>query len=230
MFNSNSTIVGVRLSDRLERIILPGDHDVDEPHIDREYPVVYVSTNDVQNLVINLETGEVVSENDPNNADFADHGAPMRGKIVSINWTVDGVVSIDHLGNVTVPVTPSPTDWHGDFHLAGQWVFNNPSEYFILDQWQRLGDYPIYNGMIGFVSIGGDLRLLAAHDATGGDYDTVPATPTSPRWQARHVGEQHDALGRFASSLHESPRGKRGFSSAERAITKEHTITNRVAE
>jgi len=172
MFNSNSTTVAVRLSDRLERIIPPGDHDVDEPHIDREYPLVYVSTNDVQNLIINLETGEVVSENDPSNADVADHAAPLRGKVVAINWAVDGIVSIDHLGNVTVAVTPSPTDWHGDSHLAGQWVFNNPSEYFIVDQWQRFGDYPIYNGMIGFVSISGDVRLLAAHDATGGEYET----------------------------------------------------------
>ena len=66
--------------------------------------------------------------------------------------------------------SPTPTDVTGDWHLAGQWVFNNPQEYFVVDQWASSGNNAIYRGMIGFVSMGGDVRLLAAHDATGTSY------------------------------------------------------------
>jgi len=173
MYNSNNTTVAVRLSDGLERIIPKGTHAVDEPHVDREYPVVYIGCNDsTQNWIINLETGAVVPKNDPSNIDRYSHAAALRGKVVAINWLVNGVTSADHLGNVNVAFTPSPTDWGGDYHLAGQWVFDNPSQYFIVDQWKRAGNFPIYQGMIGFVSIGGDVRILAAHDATGVAYLT----------------------------------------------------------
>jgi hypothetical protein len=172
MLNSNATVIGVRISDGLERIIPAGGNDVDEPHIDREFPIVYVSTNNRANIVINLETGAIVPETDPQGIDAADHEAPLRGKVVYINYTVNGIVSTARTGNVKVEVQPSPTDWSGDWHMAGQWVFNNPSEYFIMDQWARNGNYPIRQGMIGFVSIGGDVRILVAHDATGTGYDT----------------------------------------------------------
>ena len=172
MLNTNATVVAVRLSDGLERIIPAGTHDVDEPHIDREFPIVYISTNDQANIVVNLETGAVVPETDPQRIDAADHEAPLRGKVVYINWTVNGIVSTDRTGNVKVEVQPSPIDWSGDWHMAGQWIYNNPSQYFVMDQWLRNGNYPIRQGMIGFVSIGGDIRLIAAHDATPGGYDT----------------------------------------------------------
>ena len=172
MLNSNSTIVGVRISDGLERIIPRGTNDVDEPHIDREFPIVYISTNNQQNIVVNLETGAVVPETDPQGVDVADHEAPLRGKVVAVQWTVNGIISTSRTGNVTVAVTPSPTDWSGDWHMAGQWVWNNPSEYFLLDQWANNGNYAIRQGMIGLVSIAGDVRILVAHDGTGTGYDT----------------------------------------------------------
>jgi hypothetical protein len=79
---------------------------------------------------------------------------------------------VDHLGNVaaTGAVNPSPTDWSGDWHQASQWVFNNPNEYFVVDQWADVGNYPIYRGMVGFVSLAGDVRLIAATDAVGTSY------------------------------------------------------------
>jgi hypothetical protein len=172
MFNSNSTIIGVRISDGLERIIPADTNQVDEPHIDREFPIVYISTNNQHNIVVNLETGAVVPETDPSGVDAADHAAPLRGKVVALNWEANAIISNDRNGNVRVEVTPSPTDWGGDWHMAGQWVWNNPSEYFIVDQWENEGNYPIFKGMIGFVSIRGDVRILAAHDATGSGYET----------------------------------------------------------
>jgi hypothetical protein len=172
MLNSNATVIGVRISDGLERIIPAGGNDVDEPHIDREFPIVYVSTNNRANIVINLETGAIVPETDPQGIDAADHEAPLRGKVVYINYTVNGIVSTSRTGIVQIEVQPSPTDWSGDWHMAGQWVWNNPSQYFIMDQFASNGNYPIRQGMIGFVSIGGDVRILVAHDGTGTGYDT----------------------------------------------------------
>jgi hypothetical protein len=167
-----TTTVGVRLSDGLERVIPAGTHDVDEPHLDREFPVVYISTNDINNWIINLETGATVAKNDPGNVDAADHEAPLRGRIVVVNYVPNGIVSTDYQGNVAVAFRPSPTDWSGDFHMAAQWVFNNPNQYFVIDQWKSAGNFAIYKGMIGFASLAGDVRLIAAHDATGISYDT----------------------------------------------------------
>jgi uncharacterized protein YjdB len=175
MFNGNATVIAVRLSDGLERSYPTSFHggiDTDEPHIDREFPVVYISTNDEQNVVVNLETNTVVQETDPNFVDAADHAAPLRGKVVAIQYQVPGIVSADRNGTVRIEVTPSPTDWAGDWHMAGQWVFNNPNNYFVIDQWLRDGNFPIRRGMIGFVSLAGDMRVIVAHDATGSGYDT----------------------------------------------------------
>jgi len=104
--------------------------------------------------------------------DAADHEAPLMGRVVVVNYVPNGIVSTDHLGNVAVAFKPSPTDWGGDFHMAGQWVFNNPNQYFVIDQWKRAGSFAIYQGMMGFASLAGDVRLIGANDATGTSYDT----------------------------------------------------------
>lgn len=175
MIQSNSTVVAFRPSDGVQRAFTEGAAGVsiDEPHIDREFPYVYLSTNSsVQNKIVNLETGAYTNPRDPSGINGDDHASPMRGKIVALTWMANGFVSVDYLGNVraTGAVNPSPTDWSGDWHQAAQWVFNNPNEYFVVDQWRGGGNNPIYLGMIGFVSLGGDVRLLAASDATGTSY------------------------------------------------------------
>ena len=48
---------------------------------------------------------------DPEEVNGDDHAAPMRGKIVAVSWMANGIISVDYLGNVRVPVTPSPTAW-----------------------------------------------------------------------------------------------------------------------
>ena len=174
MFNGNSTVMAVRISDGLTRTFttsFAGGIDIDEPHLDREFPVVYISTNDEQTLIVNLETGTVVSENDPAGVDAADHAAPMRGKIVAVSWEANGIIVVERQGAIRVAVTPSPTDWSGDWHMAAQWVLNNPSQYFVVDQWAKASNFPISRGMIGFVSLAGDMRIIAAHDATGTGYE-----------------------------------------------------------
>jgi len=175
MLQSNHTIVAFRTSDGFERSLTEGAAGVsiDEPHLDREYPVVYLSTNSsVQNKIVNLETGAQTNPRDVDQINGDDHASPMRGKIVALTWMANGFISVDYTGTVraTGATNPSPTDWSGDWHQASQWVFNNPNEYFVADQWADQGNYPIYRGMVGFVSLAGDIRLIAATDATGTSY------------------------------------------------------------
>ena len=174
MFDSNHTVVAFRPSDGKQVAMAEADAGpIDEPHLDREFPYVYLSTNStVKNKVVNLETGAYTNPQNPNGYNDDSHEAPLRGKVVAVSWTANGIISVDTQGALRVAITPSPTDWSGDWHMAGQWVFNNPNEYFVVDQWKRGGAYAIYQGMIGMVSLAGDVRLLAAHDAIGGDYGT----------------------------------------------------------
>jgi hypothetical protein len=175
MLQTNHTIIAFRPSDGLERSITEAAAaaTIDEPHLDREFPYLYLSTTTgVQNKIVKLETGAFKDPVDPAGINQDDHASPMRGKIVALTYVANGFIKVDTAGIVTPTgaVNPSPTDWSGDYHQAAQWVFNNPSEYFVTDQWLRAGAYPIYLGMIGFVSLAGDVRLIAAHDATGGSY------------------------------------------------------------
>jgi len=174
MFDSNHSVIAFRPSDGKQVAITEAvAGPIDEPHLDREFPYVYLSTNStIKNKIVNLETGAYTNPTDPNGFNDDSHEAPLRGKVVVVSWTANAIVEVDTAGTLTVPVKPSPTDWGGDWHMAAQWVFNNPNEYFVVDQWKRAGAYAIYEGMIGFVNLAGDVRLLAAHDAIGGDYGT----------------------------------------------------------
>jgi uncharacterized protein YjdB len=174
MFDSNHTVVAFRPSDGKQVSITETDAGpIDEPHLDREFPYIYLSTNStIQNKIVNLETGAYTNPTDPNGYSDDAHAAPLRGKVVAVSWKASGIIEVTNQGVLTVPIKPSPTDWSGDWHMAGQWVFNNPNEYFVVDQWKRGGAYAIYQGMIGFVDLAGDVRLLVAHDAIGGDYGT----------------------------------------------------------
>jgi len=173
MLNSNHTVVAFRPSDGLQRAITEAGSlvSIDEPHLDREFPYIYLSTNSpVPNKIVNLETAGYTIPNDTAGINADDHAAPMRGRIVALSWIADGIISVNDAGGV-LRVTSAPSDWSGDWHMAGQWVYNNPNQYFVLDQWKDVGAYPIYLGMVGFVSLTGDVRLIAATDATGTGYN-----------------------------------------------------------
>ena len=176
MLQSTTTIVGFRPSDGFERAVTPAAAGVsiDEPHLDRQDPVVYISgDSDPKNKMINLATGAFKVPTDPNGWAQDSHQAPMRGKTVAQgHWQANAIVATGSDGRVWKVASPTPTDVNGDYHLAGQWVFNNPAEYFVADQWAANGSNAIYRGMIGFVSMAGDVRLLAATDATGTGYGT----------------------------------------------------------
>ncbi len=174
MLNSNHTVVSFRPSDGFQRVVTQADAGVsiDEPHMDRELGYVYLSTNnEPYNKIVNLASGQYTTPSDPSGINADDHAAPLRGRIVSMSWTANGVISVTPDGQVSVVATPV-TDWSGDWHMAGQWVFNNPGQYFVVDQWKGSGTYPVYKGMIGLVNIANDKRILAAHDAIGTGYDT----------------------------------------------------------
>jgi hypothetical protein len=176
MLQSNTTIVGFRTADGFERSASPAQAGVviDEPHLDREFPVVYISSDSpVKNKIFNLQTGAFIVPRDPGGIGQDSHQAPLRGRTVAQgHWQANAIVETDRLGNVRPVVSPTPTDVNGDYHFAGQWVFDNPDQYFTVDQWAANGSNAIYRGMIGFVNLAGDVRLLAAHDATGTAYGT----------------------------------------------------------
>jgi hypothetical protein len=182
MLQSTRTIVGFRPSDGFERATTPADAAVliDEPHLDREFPVVYISGEAaVRNRMINLESGAVHTPSDPQRIGQDSHAAPLRGKLVAQgHWQANAIVATDVTGRVWPVISPTPTDVNGDYHMAGQWVFGNPDEYFVVDQWKRAGSNAIHLGMIGFASMGGDVRLLAAHDAKGTSYAGGQPHPT----------------------------------------------------
>ena len=182
MLQSNFTVVAFRPSDGFQRAVTPAQAGVaiDEPHLDREFPVVYLSGDSpIKNKMVNLETGAFRTPNDPGGIGQDSHGAPLRGKLVAQgHWAANAIVATDITGRVWPAISPTPTDVNGDYHLAGQWVFNNPAEYFVADQWASSGNNAIYKGMIGFVSMAGDVRLLAAHDALGTSYAGGQPHPT----------------------------------------------------
>lgn len=175
MYNSNHTLVALRLSDGAERSVTSAAAGVatDEPHLDREFPVVYITGDvDPDHRTWHLTDGRLTSPPDPENINEDSHSAPLRGKIVAVSWRADAIVATTHTGAVSRVVTPSPTDWSGDYHLAGQWVQDNPDEYFALDQWLRDGaGFRLRRGFIGLASARtGDVRLLVHSDVAGGSY------------------------------------------------------------
>jgi hypothetical protein len=173
MYNSDHSIIAYRPSDGLQRSLSQAASGVqtDEPHLDREYSVVYITGDvDPDQKIWNLVDNTFTIPNDPEGINEDSHSAVFRGKAVAISWQGNAAVETTWQGAVRRAVSPSPTDWSGDYHLAGQWIFNNPNEWFIVDQWASdgTGNYPIRLGMIGFASAQtGDVRLLAKHDGVG---------------------------------------------------------------
>ena len=176
--NSNQTTVAFRPSDGLERSITTESTGqiTNEPHLDREFPIVYLARGagqPVAQQIVNLETGALTNPPDPLGINSDGHTATLRGRAVAVTFDGNGIVQTTRDGVVSMAVSPSPVDANGDSHLAGQWVFNNPSDYFVIDQWFRDVPHPIRQGMIGFVSpTTGDQRILVAHDAVGSSYET----------------------------------------------------------
>jgi hypothetical protein len=177
--NSNQTTVAFRPSDGLERAVTTesAGQVTNEPHLDREFPILYLARGRDQPItqkIFNLETATFLDPPDPDSINADGHTAPLRGRAVAVSWPGRGIVETSMNGVVRMAVSnPGPVDPNGDSHLAAQWVFNNPNDYFVIDQWFRDEPHPIRQGMIGLVSATtGDKRLIAAHDAVGEGYDT----------------------------------------------------------
>jgi uncharacterized protein YjdB len=192
MLNSNHTVVAFRPSDGFQRAFTESGTglSIDEPHIDRELPYVYLSTNgddSKQNVVGFLETG---ATRVPANASWQsdDHAAPLRGMIAGVgHWQRNTNYYYDVLANQTVEFTNSSNTigYPGDYHTAGQWVFNNgtgPGQWLVYDAWGS--DYSaaaIRVGMIGIVRMSPfSARLIAAHDSQPSSYESQPQTTISP--------------------------------------------------
>jgi hypothetical protein len=187
MFNSNNTVIAFRPADGRQQSFL--EPLTDEPHIDRELPFVYISTNDDvrQNVIGNLETGAVrLPENSVFQSD--DHEAPLRGMVTGLSnyarrtnfyYDVRADTTVEYVSADRVVGLP------GDWHMAGQWVFGNgtgPAQWFVIDAWGRpdpLAD--IQSGLIGIVRPSPfSARLVAVHDSYPTTYESQPQTTLSP--------------------------------------------------
>lgn len=172
MHNSNQTVSAMRLSDGFNRNITSSGHDVDEPHMDREFPFVYISTNDIANWVVNLETGATVTESGPD-IDAADHESGMRG-FVAVYHLDHGMVKVTKEGVRSAPVSTIVKPPSAEAHQSGCWVYDNPNNYVVIDNVNvSNAAYPINHHMIGMVSMNtGDVRLICCGDNSGVGYDT----------------------------------------------------------
>jgi hypothetical protein len=191
MLNSNHTVVGFRPSDGMQQAFTQTATglSIDEPHIDREMPVVYLSTNNdaKQNVVAFLETGGTrVPANSSWQSD--DHAASLRCMVAGVgHWQRNTDYYYDLLADRTVEFTAASNTigYPGDYHMAGQWVFNNgsgPAQWFVMDSWGS--DYSsaaIRTGMIGIVRMNPfSARLIAAHDSQPSSYESQPQSTISP--------------------------------------------------
>lgn len=169
---SGTSVVAMRLSDGFVRTITADGHDVDEPHIDREFGFVYISTNDIANRVMNLATGAEVTESGPA-VDAADHESPMRG-FVAVYHLDHGMVKVTKEGVRSVPVDVIVKPPGAEAHQNSTWVIDNPDHYVVIDNVDdNAGGYPIREHMIGMVSMDTeDVRLIVCGDNSGAGYDT----------------------------------------------------------
>jgi hypothetical protein len=191
MLNSNHTVVAFRPSDGFQRSFTQSATGltIDEPHIDRELPYVYLSTSEAnqQNVVGFLETGATRT---PANSSWQsdDHAATLRGMVTGIgHWERNKVYYYDVVTNTTVEYANAPQviGYPGDWHMAGQWVFNNgtgPGQWFVVDPWgSDFASASIRVGMIGIVRMSPfSARILAAHDSQPSSYESQPQSTISP--------------------------------------------------
>ena len=62
--------------------VIPAGANDGTADIDREFPIVYISLNNRENIVINLER-PIIPETDPQGIEAAYHEAPLRGKVAT---------------------------------------------------------------------------------------------------------------------------------------------------
>lgn len=193
---SNTTIVAFRPSDGLMRS-WSGIAGLDEPHIDREQPYVYIASGNA-NIVGDLANGGPLMtppgdpnwSYQPNSLQNSAHVNPLRGLLVGVaNSQNQAYWRYSVLANKTTSfATANAVDgFPGEYHQAGQWVFNNgnalDAQWFAIDP--SGSDYSaaaIRSGMIGLVKTDGSpARLLAVHNSTGGNnYQTQPHVTFAP--------------------------------------------------
>ncbi len=193
---NNTTIVAFRASDGLQRS-WSGIAGLDEPHIDREQPYVYIASGNA-NLVGDLTNGGSLTAPagdpawpyNPGSLENSAHVNPVRGHLVGVANSANQAYWTHNVltGQTVSFATANAVDgFPGEYHQAGQWVFNNgdagAAQWFAIDP--SGSDYStaaIRSGMIGLVKTDGSpARLLAVHNSSGGNnYQTQPHVTLAP--------------------------------------------------
>ena len=130
MFDSNHTVVAFRPSGGTQRAITEADAGpIDEPHLDRGVPYIYLSTNSTDREQDGESgDGDVHESDGPSGYSDDAHAAQLRGRVVAVSWKAKR----DHLGRYGGAAGGPDEDFRRRrigvaTSSGGAWVFNNPS-------------------------------------------------------------------------------------------------------
>ncbi|MGH7519912.1 MAG: invasin domain 3-containing protein, partial [Gemmatimonadales bacterium] len=227
MLSSNSTVVAFQPSTGTQLAFTEAATGlgIDEPHIDRELPVVYLATNndDRQNVVGFLETsGSDVAGSiripDRSAIQSDDHAAPLRGMIVGLSsyeHTPNTLYYYDVVLDQTVEFAAleAVIGMADEWHTAGQWVFGNgagPGQWFVIDAHDSDGTATatgmVREGMIAMVRPNPfSAHLIAAHDSWLPNYAGQPQPTISPDGKLVMWTSNMNGSGRMDTFLARTP-------------------------
>lgn len=155
----------------------------DEHHLDKKLGYVYIVNRPTP--VWRLSDGATFTANDPGNHIATDHSGTVGGALVGAAFWQGGGGAYYYRPdlNQTFWFITSDAGFHSasnDWYNVGHWCIDQPSDvvseqWFIADRFlSDDGGAKIRRGMIAFVRLNGEVRLLAAHGSAGGDYQSYP--------------------------------------------------------
>ena len=157
----------------------------DEHHLDKKLGYVYLVNRPTP--VWRLSDGATFQANDPGNHIATDHSGTVGGALVGAAFWQGGGGAYYYRPDVnqTFWFITSDANFHSasnDWYNAGHWCVDQPSD-VVSEQWfvadRFLGDdsqAKIRRGMIAFVRLNGEVRLLAAHGSAATSYQSYPQT------------------------------------------------------
>ena len=177
-----TAIHAFRPADGFQRFLVVG---ADEHHLDKKLGYVYLVNRPTP--VWRLSDGATFQASDPGNHIATDHSGAVGGALVGAAFWQGGGGAFYYRPdlNQTFWFITSDANFHSasnDWYNAGHWCVDQPSD-VVSEQWfvadRFLGDdsgAKIRRGMIAFVRLNGEVRLLAAHGSAASSYQSYPQT------------------------------------------------------
>ena len=178
--SSATAIHAFRPADGFSRYLVAS---ADEHHLDKKLGYVYLVNRPTP--VWRLSDGATFQANDPGNHIATDHSGTVGGALVGAAFWQGGGGAYYYRPdlNQTFWFITSDANFHSasnDWYNVGHWCVDQPSD-VVSEQWfiaeRFMGDdngAKIRRGMIAFVRLNGEVRLLAAHGSAGSSYSSYP--------------------------------------------------------